>query len=84
MTAPGISALIKDADVDIELDVTLPDVIMLENPLEDGVLKIRGRLVGESIEIEPVKVLGLEINKTADELTEYLKTMKVTYIIQEQ
>ena len=79
VTAPGISALIKDADVDIELDVTLPDVIMLENPLEDGVLKIRGRLVGESVEIEPVKVLGLEINKTADELTEYLKTMKVTY-----
>ena len=77
--APGLGRLVKDADVNLELDVTLPDVIMLEDPVQDGVLKIRGKLVGEEIEVDPVKVLGLDINKTADELSEYLKSMKVTY-----
>ena len=79
VTAPGISSLVKDADVNLELDVALPDVIMLEEPLQDGILKIRGRLVGEAVKIEPIKILGLKIDRTADELKEYLETMKVTY-----
>ena len=79
VNVPGISALVKDADVSIDLEVALPEIIMLENELNDGVLEIRGKLDGESIEIEPVRILGLKIDKSASELTEFMKTMKVTY-----
>lgn len=77
--APGIDGLIKDADVTLDLDVALPEMIMLETPLEDGVLEVTGKLVGDEIAVEPVKVLGLKIDKKASELSDYLKTMKVTY-----
>ena len=77
--ASGISALIGDADVSLDLEVALPEVIMLETPLQDGVLEVKGRLSGDVIEIDPVKVLGLKIDKTTDELSDYLKTLKVTY-----
>ncbi len=77
--APGISGLIKDADVTLNLDVTLPEVIMLENPVQDGVLKVTGKLAGDKIEVDPVKVKGLKLNKAADELSDYLKGVKVSY-----
>ena len=77
--APGISDIIKDADVNLLLDVTVSDVIMLENPVEDGVIRIEGKLAGDEIEVDPVKVLGLKINKTAKELSEYMKNVKVSY-----
>ena len=77
--APGISGLIKDADVNLVLDVTVPDVIMVENTLENGVLRIEGKLTGDEVEVAPVKVLGLRINKTAEELSEYMKDVKVSY-----
>lgn len=77
--APGISDLVKDADVTLDMDLVLPEVIMLDTPLENGVLEVKGKLVGDEIEIDPVNILGLRLNKSASELTEYLKTMKVAY-----
>ncbi len=77
--APGISELLKDADVNLDLDVTIPDVIMLENSQEDGVLRIEGKLVGDEIEVDPIKILGLKINKDKEQLSEYLKNAKVSY-----
>lgn len=77
--APGISGLINDADVNLALEVTVPDIIMLENPQDDGVLRIEGKLVGDEIEVAPVKILGLKINKDKEQLSEYLKSVKVSY-----
>lgn len=77
--APGISRLIKDADVNLALDVTVPDILMLENSQNDGVLRIEGKLVGDEIEVAPVKILGLKINKDKEQLSEYLKDVKVSY-----
>ena len=79
--APGINELIKDADVNLAMYVTLPDVIMVEEGLvnADGVMEINGKLENEEIRIDPIEIYGLSLNKTADELAEYLSDLEITY-----
>ena len=79
--APGINELIKDADVNLSMYVTLPEAIMVKDGIvnEEGVLEIKGKLVNEEIVVDPIDILGLRLNKTAEELSEYLSGLKITY-----
>lgn len=81
VTASGIDDLVKDADVNLMLNITLPDAIMLEDERvnENGVLEIRGKLEGENIEIAPIAIEGLRLNKTAEELSEYMSGLEIRY-----
>lgn len=64
--ANGIDKLIKDADVDVALNISLPEQIMIEknddiNIDEHNNLTVNASLVGETIEIAPLHVLGLNL-----------------------
>ena len=79
--APGINDLIQDADVELSMYITLPDAIMVKDGLvnEEGIMEIKGTLLNDEIVIDPVDILGLSLNKTADELSDYLADLKITY-----
>lgn len=79
--APGINELVKDADVNVSMYVTLPDAIMVEDGLvnEEGVLEVTGKLENEEIVIEPIDIIGLRLNKTAEELSEYMSGLEIRY-----
>lgn len=64
--ANGIDKLIKEADVDVALNISLPEQIMIEKNEnvqidEHNNLTINATLVGESIEIAPLHVIGLDL-----------------------
>jgi len=79
--APGINSLITDADVNLNLEVALPDAIMLPEGVvdADNVLHVDGKLENEQIVVDPIQIYGLRLNKTSEELTEYLKGIEITY-----
>lgn len=79
--APGINKLVEEADINVALYITLPDAIMVEDGLvnADGVLEINGRLVNEEILIDPIEIYGLRLNKTAEELSEYMSGLEIKY-----
>ena len=79
--APGINNLIKDADVNLAMYITLPDAIMVEEGLvnEEGVMEIRGKLENDEIQIDPIEIYGLSLNKTSEDLTEYLSALEIKY-----
>lgn len=79
--APGINDLVKDANIDLSLYITLPEAIMVEDGLlnADGVLEIKGTLENEKIQIDPIKIYGLRLNKNADELSEYMSGLEIKY-----
>ena len=64
--ANGIDKLIKEADVDVALNISLPEQIMIEknenvNIDEHNNLTVNASLVGENIEIAPLHVIGLDL-----------------------
>lgn len=79
--APGIKDLVKEADIDLSLYITLPEAIMVEDGLlnADGVLEIKGKLENEKIQIDPIEIYGLRLNKNADELSEYMSGLEIKY-----
>ena len=79
--APGINELIKDADINVLLYITLPEAIMVDEGLvnADGVLEIEGKLVNEGIQIDPIKIYGLRLNKTTEELSDYMSGLEIRY-----
>ena len=79
--APGINDLVKEADINVLLYITLPEAIMVEEGLvnADGVLEVEGELVNEEIHIDPIKIYGLRLNKNADELSEYMSGLEIKY-----
>ena len=79
--APGINDLVKEADIDLSLYITLPEAIMVEDGLlnADGVLEIKGKLENEEIQIDPIEIYGLRLNKNADELSEYMSGLEIKY-----
>lgn len=79
--APGIDELITDADVRLNMTVSLPDAIMLPEGVADAdnVLHVEGYLENEEIVVEPIQVLGLSLNKTSEELADYMKDITITY-----
>lgn len=81
VTAPGINELIKEADVTLNMNVTLPDALMLPEGSvdENNVLHVTGVLVNEQIVVEPIQIYGLRLNKDADQLDEYMKSIQITY-----
>lgn len=79
--APGINDLVKEADIDLSLYITLPEAIMVEDGLlnADGVFEIKGKLENEEIKIDPIEIYGLRLNKNADELSEYMSGLEIKY-----
>ena len=79
--APGINELIKGADIDLAMFITLPDVIMVDEGLvnSEGVLEIKGKLVDEQIQIDPINIYGLRLNKTTEELSDYMSGLEIKY-----
>ena len=61
---PGINAIVKDADVNLDLDVTLPSFINVAGgTLENGVLSIPGALNDkEEIVVDPVKIESMDLS----------------------
>lgn len=79
--APGINNLVEEADIDVALYITLPNAIMLDDGLvnSDGVLEINGKLVDEQIQIDPINIYGLRLNKTTEELSDYMSGLEIKY-----
>lgn len=79
--APGINDLVKEADINVLLYITLPEAIMVEEGLvnADGVLEVEGKLVNEEIQIDPIKIYGLRLNKSTEELSDYMSGLEIKY-----
>lgn len=79
--AKGIRELVKDADVDLLLNITLPDAVIVEEGYlnADGDIEIKGTLDGEEIKIDPIGIRGLRLNKTIEEVSEYLSGLEIKY-----
>ena len=52
---------------------------MLENSQNGGVIKRTGTLEGDVIKIDPIRILGLNVNKDIAKLSEFLKDVKISY-----
>lgn len=79
--APGINDLVKEADINVLLYITLPEAIMVEEGLvnADGVLEVEGKLVNEEIQIDPIEIYGLRLNKSTEELSDYMSGLEIKY-----
>jgi len=77
--AAGINAIVKDADVNLDLSVVLPEIISVEQgKLENGVLKVKGTLnENEEIVIEPIRILGLDLSGVDIHGEDPFKDMKI-------
>jgi hypothetical protein len=75
----GLEGLSKNVEVTLDLDITVPEMIILENSQKGGVVKRTGTIVGDVINIEPVRILGLDVNKNVADLSKFLKDVKLSY-----
>lgn len=79
MKVIGLDRLSQNAEVTLDLDIALPEMIMLENSQNGGVIKRTGTLEGDVIKIDPIRILGLNVNKDIAKMSEFLKDVRISY-----
>ena len=64
--ASSIMKILGDVQVDLDFDVTVPDIIKMGNGIEGNVFKIKGQVNEDNkykFEIEPIHIRGFDLSK---------------------